>query len=279
MEEINDFYAIVVVYQLDEGACTTLKKLDLSLKKINKKIRVIIYDNSENESIFNKDNAIKIYQNLTIEYISDNKNPGLAVAYNFALENNNQAEYLILFDQDTTINEKYLEELFGLNKIYDCFIPMVYSTKNQPISPVWFNEYGGTEPIKDHTTIKAGFLTAINSGTIVKVESIKKIGGFPLEFSLDMLDHYTFYLMSKMNFNIYKMNSSLFQDLSIDDYGKNISFKRFKSILDSEIKLIDKMSFVKRHFFILRLLVRSFRLLLQNQIKCSVYIIKSLINV
>ncbi len=279
MEVVDKFYAIIVLYHQSEIESKTLYSLNSSLNSLNKSLRTIIYDNSESKFVFDLKNAIKIYPNLEIEYLANKSNPGLSEAYNYALNKSLNARFLLLFDQDTTVTNDFLQEVLCNDSNYDCLVPNVTSKNNIQISPMWYNCYGGLEVITPNTiNNKKGFVTAINSGAVYNVESLRRLGGFSNEFKLDMLDHYIFYMMNLKNYKILFLNASINQDLSIDNYT-NIGFDRFKSIMESEVKLVRKFRFINIFLYRFRVAIRAIKFLLQRKFKFSFFLFKLIFHV
>lgn len=127
------YTAIVIVYNKnikDSVTCSCLGKI------LTDNFEVIIVDNSTSDM-----GNMKECQVLGYKYISMGGNKGLSKAYNAAIENTN-ADVLILLDDDTEINQKYMEilnEAVVNHPNVDIFAPIVYGQDGVIYSPNEFN--------------------------------------------------------------------------------------------------------------------------------------------
>ncbi len=226
----NRLMMVLVLYNQSWNELASRTVLETFLKE--KSGHLFVYDNSlaaQNISFFSSEK---------ISYVHDAANPGLAKAYNAALNLAVQRkdQYLLLLDQDTKFELDFLETLtdFSNETEVAAIFPKIYS-QDQMISPFFADQY-----IRLSNEIPAVGLTdqavmAINSGTALSVKALQKIGGFNEEFPLDYLDHWLFWRLSKENSYFYILPDHLTHDLSVLDYSQ-VSLERYQSILEAEYR-------------------------------------------
>ena len=93
---------VIVVYNIHPEHSRTFSSLLNVLSDIEiNNLAIIVYDNSPERHDLNLDSNA----NLSITYKHDERNPGIAAAYNYALQeaNKNGSEWLLLLDHDTQI--------------------------------------------------------------------------------------------------------------------------------------------------------------------------------
>ena len=236
------FTFIVVLYKETPKNSITIRSLEDSLKKINLQtmISIIIYDNSPISSE-TEIQYLNFPKNIKVLYQHDPSNKGIATAYNYGFEyaQKHQDTWLCLLDQDTVITEKYLEEVFPIIEKNDCvcdaIIPQI-KDEESIISPI-FTDKKGIVPLSGKYS--AANIMGINSGAILKIKFLEEIGGFNLEFPLDYLDHWLFFMLNKLEKTILVINCVLEHDLSVK-HLKSVGNNRYYNILFYEKKFIKK---------------------------------------
>ena len=225
----------------------------------------IIYDNSP------KFQDIPNTFTLPTKYLHDCNNGGLSAAYNYALENcnKNNIKWLLLLDQDTDLTKEFFIELEdsilkteSIESIV-CIVPKITSN-NKLISPVIPRIGGIVKPInlKTHGVCN-NEISAINSGTLIKVDFVNSLGGFNNNFKLDMLDYWLFFMINKNNKCTFVLNSILTHNLSVSDYS-TIDEKRYLSIISAESLFYrDYSSKINYLTFKVRLIFRFFKQLIK----------------
>ena len=223
--------AIVVLYNCSVSQSKSLTSLLKLKREINDlfDLDILIYNNSPQNPISpNPD-----YQIYNSAY-----NSMLAEAYNYALKSaiNKQIKWLLLLDQDTTLNIQYFNELQKslslINNNTACIAPII-THNNKQISPVQYSPLFGPKWFLKPTPIglNNNCLFAFNSGTLINTSAISSIGNFPTKFPLDDLDICYFYRLYKNNYTTYVMPIVIEHQLSVLDYAKNMTPKRYQSIL------------------------------------------------
>ncbi|MFD2306518.1 glycosyltransferase [Enterococcus termitis] len=216
--------------------------------KADKPVHLFIYDNSDQEQ------EDELFQHSSVHYVHDGTNPGLAKAYNEAKNYCTEVEgdLLLLLDQDTGIEESYLETLLQLNIVKEigAYVPIV-SSHGRQISPVASDRYIGRNSAYPKAGIYSEKLMSINSGTVLPKETLVLLEEFNLEFPLDFLDHWLFWKINQLHKNICVLDEHLTHDLSVLDYSA-VSLERYESIIRAESLFYqkydqDKLAEHKKH--------------------------------
>jgi len=264
---MNHIYWVCVLYNTVPSESLTLISLSrIFSKKPNREYNVLVFDNSP-KLLGTLDFFPK---NAKVLFKHDPLNPGLAVAYNYAL---NQAlklgiKWLVLLDQDSSLELNFEDELLRSIDIINAettvaIIPKVFHGKKL-ISPtrLIFGLLHRKSNLISNQLITDEF-SAINSGTTVSVNFLASINGFNQQFPLDLLDHWLFYTINQNNKNVFLNNSIIQHSLSIID--GNVSEHRYKLILDAERELFCKIK-NKRNTYKIILMLRAIKQILKGQI-------------
>lgn len=255
--------AVLVIYNCKIEEAKTLKSLLQNYAnnpKIFENFRLIIYDNS----------LLKQTIHLTIpfdhQYIHDRNNEGLAVAYNYALNEaiKTSSPWLLLLDQDSLLPEDFIDNLssdlsiIGEDTTVTAVVPrMCY--KREFFSPAKVL-YGGR--IRAINMRHRGICTfknayALGSGSLIKVSFLHEIGGFNEVFWMDSLDRWLFFTINNMGGKVYVTNSIINHELSVKDYNKFMNEERYRNILDYETLFMKSfMSKPENYIYYLRLMKR-----------------------
>jgi GT2 family glycosyltransferase len=233
--------AVIVLHKMpadQSQAFTSLQALSGHNRKVSATIDLVVCDNTPYDQP-----RPSAFQGL---YISDKTNPGLAKCYNLTLRIADEREipWLLLLDQDTTLTPEYLEEissgavhLLSDRKIV-AIVPKL-SDKGVLCSPLYPPTYGPARMI-DRTTAgdSSQRLHAFNSGAVLRVSSLKAIGGFPEDFPLDYLDHATFAALQDRGGRLHILNAILEHELSSNvERNRDPDFvQRQTGILDAEYR-------------------------------------------
>lgn len=232
---------------------TTLSKLPRSLLKIH------VCDNST-ISKYKESNKQYCEKNDLI-YTDMQGNVGLSKAYNAAISKMEESEWLLLFDQDTTINEHYLRELqLSIAKYPDIFIhvPVVQANKSI-ISPAHIRGHR----VHRLETVAAGIysdITAINTGTAIKKEVFDLIGTYNEAFFLDYLDHDFIRKYKKKYKKIAVFICIIDQDFSDDDHhNRERDIQRF-TIYKHDFYLFCKDNIFGIFYYSFKIIYRAVKL-------------------
>ncbi len=238
MAEPLQFLAVLVLYRMSAGVSPAYRSirqvLDASPEACAA-IELMLCDNSPE------------YQKAPPEfkgaYLRDPLNPGLAKHYNAALQAARARDipWLILLDQDTTVNSTYLTELLATAphtaEPVVALVPklmekgVVQSPRHPPglRREIPFRmEVHGVLPERVHV---------YNSGAALRVAALEAIGGFPEQFPLDFLDHTTFHLLQSRGGSIFALRAVLAHELSgnrADRHNDPAFWQRLRRVRDAE---------------------------------------------
>ena len=223
---------IVVVIVLYQQRFSQSPSFDLLMKAVKeKKIQLVVYDNSPVKQL-----EPLLEQDKDISYYHDPSNPGLATAYNYALNHAQQnIRYFVTLDHDSQLTATYFDTLLTIDWTDELVaaVPLVYAGSNQ-ISPVFADRYINRQVEKvDRSQLSQRRIMAINSDAVFSIKFLKEIGGFNLDFPLDFLDHWLFWTIYQFKKTVFILPEKMEHDLSVLDYQK-VSVTRYQSILKAE---------------------------------------------
>jgi GT2 family glycosyltransferase len=206
-------------------------------------------------------------------YLSDTSNPGLAKHYNTALKlaAERGIPWLMLFDQDTSPTEEYLQELLSLldlltgNPDIVAILPKLHNGKKvqSPYAlPTWSHKTVPAEQWGRSNTVLHGF----NSGAVLRVSTMCSVGGFCEEFPLDYLDYVTFTDIQRHGGRVYVMKSTLHHQLAASNIHSNMPLVRYRTVVSSERAFYERYGTQKDRFYRrLRMLKTTLKHLLKDR--------------
>jgi len=233
MQNVKSTLAVIVLYkEYIENSIIYLSLINTLTTQELDDFELFIYDNSPHSNY----DPLKV--NIPNVYIHNPLNPGICQAYNEALDyaQKKNKKWLLLFDQDTTVNRDYLISSFNSAKTFDnnedvvAIVPQICTFNKIIISPCKVNLFGRFIPISiSYPKLLDGRVTALNSGTMLKIEFMTKIDGFAEKYTLDMLDHWLFAQVFKLNKKVYCHATSIEHNLTVyeDQYMDNYRYERF----------------------------------------------------
>jgi GT2 family glycosyltransferase len=253
--------AVVVLYKRTPSASETLCTLKEILRAdpaLAGDLSLIIYDNSPESHDF--DFALDI----PVLYKHDPGNPGLAAAYNFALDIAHQAkhEWLLLLDQDTSLTAEFIRELTSCTRLLHemtdvaSIVPKllvrgrVYSPEAHFIDQLR-RPYRRSSHAVSHedSGVQQVRLGAYNSAATLRVPTLLSVGGFPKEFWLDYLDHAVFHSLSIHGYRMYVMKTELNHDSSQANMGDVPSWRQRNIMLAQTLFVKRTGNFIDRLFY------------------------------
>jgi GT2 family glycosyltransferase len=236
-------YIIIVLYKtkLEDSLTFKALKKNLSLLK-DLGSKILIYNNSP---------EIEIPQSNDYVIYTPTENLMLAGAYNYALQKaiENKAQWLLLLDQDTELNQDYFERLNAfLNKtdvssVYDVVVPTL-SIGDKHLSPIAYYKSTGpfishlnkplrnNEDVVKYVTNEGKNYAAFNSASLLSIEILQRINGFDENYPLDMLDHKYYHLLNKLGAKIYILDAHLKHTLSLLEKENTMSVTRYQGYID-----------------------------------------------
>jgi GT2 family glycosyltransferase len=261
--------AVVVIYKIEpknsSAVRTILKAVSTSLRPLND-IRVLLYDNTPGRGDLGP-------LPDGVEYMPAGHNTGLSAAYNRALDmaQNLGYSWLLLLDQDTVLPNDFLESLLGELRRYEtdsdvvAVVPIVRSG-GIVVSPKRVGFFGLRAFPKTPRGIQDMEIASINSGTAIRCDFVRSIGGFSRAYWLDYLDHWLFRQIYGAGNKVAVSDCILEHSLSVQDYRRNINLARYRSILAGESAFMTShKSKLQVPFYLLRLVARSVKLVARRQ--------------
>jgi len=253
----NSIVIVLVLYNTILDNCISYKTLCNSIKGCSVNWNLILYNNSS---------EIKIQSKIATKIINATKNEKLSKAYNYALNYaiENDIEWLLLLDQDTEIEKDYFVKLsgyFDLCNEEDNIVAVIPFLKDNSrvISPHKNSFFNCFRLAISEPGVQTGFITALNSLSLLKVNFINSIGGFSEEFPLDMLDYWYFFKIFKYKKNVFLLDTYINHSLSLTDMERNMSIERYSILLKSEGKYINEFNKITQFLYRVRLIFRTIK--------------------
>lgn len=183
--------AVVVTYN------PNMNQLILNLKKIGKEVEKIIICNN---SIYNLE-----FNEKNIEILNFGKNLGIARAQNIGMEKafREGGDYVIQFDQDSTMNEGMI---YKLVQNYETLLRK--GKKEGIIGPLEYDrDTFEKEKVKKRKEVIKGIYEVdeiISSGTLISKKIYKENGKLLEEWFIDLVDFEYCWRIKKAGYKIYK---------------------------------------------------------------------------
>lgn len=276
---MEDVLIILVIYEMNILNSQSCKSL---LECWDDDINLLIYDNSsesKNETILNE----FFPQEGNVQYVWDPSNPGIAKAYNIALQyaNKSNMRWLLLLDQDSSLTTNFFHLLIQTKKnVTDSIVSIIPKVKcNKKIISPQIPFLGGFA--KSISQYKYGAvyreLVYINSMSLVRISFLNQIGGFSEAYPLDMLDYYINKCIYRSNKGIYIIPVIMEHNLSV--LQKNyVKIERYRSMLEAEIKFYQASTLMDKLMFKMHLILRSFKFWIKNRNKYASITLKKLFS-
>lgn len=236
-------HCVVVLYRSTFDQSSTLRSLT-DVKNRNPalcaRMSLLIYDNSPKEQPHSFDGTG--FGRLT--YLHDPQNSGLAVAYNVGLKQAQQSgtDWLMLLDQDTELQEEFLQLLFAAIQSSPedsvCALVPKLTQGGAVFSPQKVGKFNNQSVAPDYAGISPDRLTALNSAACLRVRAVEAIGGFPREYWLDFLDHIVFHRLQIVGGKVQVLDTVIQHQLSLLNLEHEMSLPRYTGMLASEWRYV-----------------------------------------
>lgn len=227
---------IVVLYKTKLSDSNTIKSLKANNIHLFADNIISIWDNSP-EKINKKEDCKIFFGSNNVEFNHTPENLSLAVIYNKIINSHFDFDIVQIFDQDSEIRKEnynsYLEKVVSENLDLNVFLPKIFSNGNL-YSPgkFWIFKGWHYKKINDGFN-KDSFYTAITSGVVIRINSLKKFNVyFNEELSLYGIDTCFFTDFRKKDNSFYLMDFELEHDLSESTLNRETSKKRTKNYLE-----------------------------------------------
>ena len=228
---------VLVLYRqgpAESKALTSLLAACVAKAKFNGLLELLIQDNSPSPQKFVPPPAV------CAEYYHAPGNPGLADAYNRALQRacDRAIPWLLLLDQDTMLTSDFIERLIDAlqhtdSQLYCAFVPQLVQGP-LVLSPQVVGRVLYTRMPLGFSGVATQQIVAFNSAACIGVKDLVAIGGFPMQFWLDYLDHVVFHRLQHAGGRIFVLNAQLDHSLSHAHLEAEVSLERYANILRAE---------------------------------------------
>ncbi len=231
--------AVIVLYHTAPDESASLLTLIEARRRLSPEaghLHIVLWDNSPQ----GQDNA-----GLPegVRYVHDASNSGLANAYNRTVElaMEQQSEWLITLDQDTTLPGDYLVKMAeavqrasrysGIGAV----VPRI-EADGKRLSPNVF--VMGAVPYwsrRGFSGVPKNQVFAFNSGAMLRVDALRQVGGYTPWFWLDNSDSHLFSELHRHGKRVYIAGEVQVQhEFSLKDIRKRMSAKRYEQALLAE---------------------------------------------
>jgi GT2 family glycosyltransferase len=234
---------VVVLYKCSLDESKTLQSLAEFCRRQNslaQQIALLIYDNSHRPEPTELDR----WDCGSVEYRQALANDGLAVAYNYALSMARGAgiEWLLLLDQDTVLNPALFSVLFTtitprLSSSVCAIVPKLMQ-EGVMLSPQMVGQFHNYDCSSEFSGIYEKQVTAFNSAACLRVQALVGIGGFPVEYWLDYLDHATFHRLQAAGGRVLILDVTMEHRLSLQSLEAEMDLDRYANVLAAEWRFV-----------------------------------------
>ncbi|KRK45514.1 glycosyltransferase [Dellaglioa algida] len=227
--------------------------------ELEQNTQILIVDNSTDENI-SRENKQTADLSTYCNYLNSGGNLGLSKAYNRVIDFQSQFNWVVFWDQDTTLMGHYLEQLrtdIQNNEAAKLIVPTVYSDRGQ-MSPRSYKRSKITNPVKGLGFKKK--LTAINSGLAIEINTFIELGTYDDRMFIDYLDHDLVIRYNNQFGDIFVSSNVLRQKFSNDNHNnyQGDIFRFSKYIVDYKI-FTENVSGSKCYFW-MKIFYRALRL-------------------
>lgn len=231
--------AVIVLYKISPRESISVTTLARALAETEPdvfRIRVVLVDNSPEEGTSSGFFEDEVYRSVP-------ENHGLAHAYNEGLRTAQEQgfDWLLTLDQDTFLSPDFLSELGKAITLVDvdpqiaAIVPYIQGA-GRTLSPYTFR--WGSVP----TWFPSGYsgtpndsVFALNSASLLRVSTLRQVGGYDKRFWLDASDHAIFHAISAYGKRVHVAgNIQVQHQLSVLDKTSSISSARYENMIAAE---------------------------------------------
>jgi GT2 family glycosyltransferase len=239
---------VVVLYKQRPNESQSLSDLLDACRSevaIASQVAIMVQDNSPFAQEFDLD-IPQTEHPLCIEYHHTSGNPGLAYAYNRALDRAKEREipWLLLLDQDTRLTRQFLTQMLeaipSASSQGCCALVPQLLRDDLVLSPQIVGRVFYHRIPRGFSGVATDPLIAFNSAACLRVQDLTAIGGFPKEFWLDYLDHMVFHRLQQAGGHVFVLDSQLQHSLSVSNIESDVSTERYENVLSAEWMFVRK---------------------------------------
>jgi GT2 family glycosyltransferase len=248
-ESMNHFpirvFAVIVLYKMAPQDSISFQTLNAAMKYTPPGklfLKTFFYDNTPGGQAFGSYPEGSSYE-------APGENRGIADAYNRAIEIAHQEgfDWLLTLDQDTQLPIDFLEKLADTAafvtplKQVAAIVPLIYD-KATLISPnAGSYTFSPKKFPEEFIGISLENLTsALNSASMVRVRSLRSVGGYDSRFWLDYSDAVMYHRLQFNGMRVFVSgNIRVEHELSVMDMKHRVSIERYEGILSAESAYCD----------------------------------------
>lgn len=171
---------IVVLYKTDISSASSLQAIKFALSATSAD-KIFIWDNSTRPQTDAEIEEYASQLSAAVEYRHTPDNISLARIYNTIISENRGLELVFIFDQDSSFDATYFEEIeeaASANKHINLFLPLI-TVGDKYVSPGHFQYFKGKYWVEPHYgMISAKNTVAVMSGMCIRMVYLKTFGGF-----------------------------------------------------------------------------------------------------
>lgn len=219
----------------ESSTIATLSQAFLAYPELLEACRVLVWDNSPVPAA-NKELP------FPYEYQHTKENLGVSGAYNRAMATA-EAEgcpWMLLLDQDTTLPGHFLHRMLEMSRAEEkneeiaAIVPFLFDGE-QPISPIKMLFYGNSPIQPPFSGPYPRPMFAANSGTLMRVEALREVGGYEENFWLDLSDVVVFHRLYKCGRRVFIAGDLHVQHkVTNNDYDGSMSPERYINFSSAE---------------------------------------------
>jgi GT2 family glycosyltransferase len=229
---------VIVQYKTPLESAPAIKALDRCFSQdqaLLQHFTTLVWDNSP------EPHAVPRGISFSLEYRHSSENVGVSGAYNYAaqLASERGAQWLLLLDQDTVLPPEFLSRMrdyaqrLAPRHHIAAVAPTVMMGESR-ISPKVMVRWGkSVDPFPGFSGEERREVVLVNTGLLLRVEALAKIGGYNPDFWLDFSDRYLCHMLKQHACSVW-----LAPDLQLQHHvslmAGGISLKRYANLLDAE---------------------------------------------
>jgi GT2 family glycosyltransferase len=203
---------------------------------------------------------------IQIEYRHSDDNVGVSGAYNYAMGLAEQRgfSWLLLLDQDTVLTPGFLAAMHGYasrletNETIAAVAPTMLMG-NIPVSPKIMSRWGGSkDPAPGFEGPVFQELIIMNSGMLLRVSALRRIGGYSMDFWLDFSDRYVCHMLAKHKYGAWLAGEQRLQhNISIMGGEGATSIGRYENLMGAQDAYFAQYKSVLRNAVFCQRLLRN----------------------
>ena len=224
----HKYLILVIVYNEKIKDSSTYKSI-ISTKENLTNSTLIIWDNSKNNQKINN-NELCFFK--CVQYIHTPNNLSLSKIYNKVIQSNEEYDYMIILDQDSSFSKNYFKQIQNSiknNSTINLFLPIVKSDTTI-VSPGDYKIFKGSYWKKEkYGKIKSKNILAINSGMVINFNYLKKeFKGYDERLRFYGVDTFFMFEYAKSNKYFYVLDYTFNHESALLNNKENIDKKIFR---------------------------------------------------